>query len=421
MKPLLVIGGGLIGLTTAKVLLERGEPVRVLEAREGVGLETSFANGGLLTPSMPDPWNAPGVHWHLLASLYHASASMRVRWRVLPSLFSWGITFLRNSTAERFHAATQDNYRLARYSIEKTLALTERCQLQYDLLDAGTLVLFKDQRHMTDRLAISEFLAGIGLTFEKVDPGEIVAREPALRDVANKLIGGIWFPDDASGDAQLFCRELARLIIADGGEIDTGMRVTQLLVRQGKVCGVETDRGRIEADRIVVAAGVCSPALLRRVEHPLPVKPVKGYSLTIDATDIDGLPGVAIMDDESHAVISRFGNRIRVAGIAEFSGFDKSIDKLSMDHLYTVLESLLPGIASRIAYDSANHWAGLRPMSNDGRPFIGPGKIEGLYINAGHGADGWTMAMGSAHLLVDAILGRPAEIDSDAYSATRNL
>ncbi len=155
----LIIGGGIIGLATAQVLVERGENVRVLEAREGVGLETSFANGGMLTPSLPEPWNGPGVHRHLAASLFRSSASMQLRFREIPSLMSWGVAFLRNSTANRFYAATEDNYRLAIYSRDKTLALTEKLELDYDLLDSGTLYLFQDAEAMAKRQAICDRLA----------------------------------------------------------------------------------------------------------------------------------------------------------------------------------------------------------------------------------------------------------------------
>jgi D-amino-acid dehydrogenase len=419
MSPLLIIGGGLIGLATAQVLVERGVHVRVLEAREGVGLEASFANGGLLTPSMPEPWNGPGAHRHLAASLFSTSPSMRLRWRVIPSYLTWGLRFLRNSTPDRFYAATEDNYRLAEYSRDKTRELTERLQLDYDLLDAGILSVFQNAKQMAERQAISQHLARLGMRSVTLDRDAIVAREPLLREVADRLIGGFWFPDDASGDAYQFCKGLASEIIAGGAEINTGMQATGLIARNGKMLGVDTNRGRIDTDRVVVAAGVHSPALLRGVGQSLPIKPAKGYSVTVDADGLGELPGVAIQDDELHAVISRFGKRIRVVGTADFAGLDKSIGKSRIDHLFGVLESLLPDLASRVDRDAAEPWAGLRPMSSDGRPFIGPANVEGLYVNAGHGALGWTMAMGSAHLLADQILERSTEIDGSPFMANR--
>ena len=415
----LIIGGGIIGLATAQVLVERDENVRVLEAREGVGLETSFANGGLLTPSLPEPWNGPGVHRHLAASLFRSSASMQLRFRAIPSLMSWGVAFLRNSTANRFYAATEDNYRLAVYSRDKTLALTEKLELDYDLLDSGTLYLIQDREAMAERQAICDHLARLGLTSRNIDRDEIREIEPTLKDCADKFSGAIWFPDDAIGDAHLFCKELARTVVAAGGEIDTGMRVSKLICDRAGMLGVDTNRGRIDARRIIIAAGVHSPALLRSVACSLAVKPAKGYSLTFDCSDLGDLPGVAIVDHAALSAISRFGRRIRIVGAADFAGLDKSIAQSRVDQLFAVLESLLPGLAAKVDRGAGQVWAGLRPMSSDGRPFIGAGNIEGLFINAGHGALGWTMAMGSANLLADQILDRPTEIDVSPFLASR--
>ena len=416
----LIIGGGLIGLATARTLLERGQGVRVLEAHDGVGLETSFANAGMLTPSMPEPWNGPGVHRHLAASLFRTSHSMQIRWRMIPSLARWGMSFLRNSTATRFYAAVEDNYRLATYSYDKTLALTERLGLEFDLRDAGTLSLFQNAKHMEERRSICNRLHGLGMNSREVDRDEIVELEPSLADVVHKYVGGIRLPDDASGDAHLFCRELAQAIIARGGEIDTGIRVSGLLVRSGKMVGVDTNRGRIDAERVVVAAGARSPELLRIVGRLLPVKPAKGYSLTFDCKDLGNLPGVTIVDESSHVVVLRFGTRVRVVCAAEFAGFDKSISSLRVDHLFAALTSLLPRLAAGVDREAAQAWAGLRPISADGRPHIGAAGVDGLFVNSGHGALGWTMAMGSAHLLADLILGIPTEIDHRPFLPFRH-
>jgi D-amino-acid dehydrogenase len=416
----LIIGGGLIGLATAQVLIERGEQVRVIEAREGVGLETSFANGGMLTPSMSEPWNGPGVHRDLAASLLRPSPSMQLRFRAIPSLLSWGIAFLRNSTPDHFSAAIADNYRLAIYSRDKTLSLARKEQFAYDQLDAGTLCVFRSEDEMAERRAINDHLASCGMSFRELCRDEIVATEPLLDDVADQLVGGFWYPDDASGDAHLFCRELARVVVAQGGEIDCNIQVSSIIESNGKVCGVDTNRGRIDADRVVVAAGAHSPALLKPSGHSLAVKPAKGYSLTFNCEGLGALPRAPIVDESSHAVVSPFGERIRVVGTAEFDGFDKSIKRFRLDHLFGVLDGLLPQLASKLSRDDGQAWAGLRPMSSDGRPFVGPTGIAGMYVNAGHGALGWTMAMGSAHLLVDQILHTPTEIDDQPFLPIRH-
>jgi D-amino-acid dehydrogenase len=223
------------------------------------------------------------VHRHLAASLFRGSSSMQLRFRAIPSLISWGVAFLRNSTASRFYAATEDNYRLAVYSRDKTFALTERLELDYELLDSGTLCLFQNPQQIAERQAICEYLARHGLTYRTLGLDEIGEIEPTLKDIADRFTSAIWFPDDAIGDAHLFCTELARSIVAGGGEIDTGLRVSRLICNNGRVSGVDSNRGRIDADRIVIAAGVHSPALLRSVGSSLAVKPAKGYSLTRDS------------------------------------------------------------------------------------------------------------------------------------------
>jgi D-amino-acid dehydrogenase len=417
--PTLVIGAGLSGLATAQVLAERGAAVRVLEAREGVALETSYANAGMLTPSMPEPWNGPGVYRDLAASLIGSQQSMRVRWRTLPSLARWGLSFLRNSSAPRYQAAVRDNYALASYSREKTLALVDHFGSRYALLDTGTLCVSRSAGDLAARRDLCTMLERHGLCWREVGREELVALEPALADVAERLSGGIWLPDDAVGDAQLFCRELAREVTAGGGHIDTRIAVSGLVVRNGSIAGVDTSHGRIDAQRVVVAAGARSPGILRHAGLSLPVKPAKGYSLTFDCRNVDGVPGVALVDEAAHAVITPFADRFRVVGFAEFAGFDRSIATSRMDTLYAALESLLPGLAAKVDRAAARPWCGFRPMSSDGRPHVGATGIGGLFLNAGHGALGWTMAMGSAHLLADLVFGDEPAIDARPFQPLR--
>jgi len=411
----LIVGGGLLGLSTAVALLEHGEDVRVLEALDGVGLETSYANGGLITASMSEPWNGPGVYRHLAASLFNPHSPMKLRLRAMPSLFSWGIGFLRNSMPRRYFAACHDNYLLARYSQEKTLELTEERHLQYEAAGGGSLSVFRKHGDISGQLAVATRLQDLGMSFHQLSADETVAKEPALTPIRDQLTAGIWYPDDVRGDAHLFCRELARLIQEDGGAVETGVSVSNVIVRNGTVTGVDTNRGVMSADRLVIAAGTRSPAMLRTTGQSIPVKPAKGYSVTVDARDIEGVPQIPIVDDEMHAAIAPLGSRLRAVGTAEFAGFDKKIPQSRIDNLFTLLELLLPDVAQQVDREKAEPWAGLRPMSNDGRPVIGPAKVKGLFINTGHGPLGWTMAMGSGHLLADQILGRSPAIDFRPY------
>lgn len=414
-----IIGGGLVGLSTAQALIERGETVLVLEARESVGLETSFANGGMLTPALPEPWNSPGVFGHLLTSLFQPRAAMKLRLRAIPSLLTWGTGFLLNSRKSRYLAATLDNHKLARYSLAKTLGISQRLNLRYDLSENGTLCIFQDAGHMDDRRQLGRLLEPHGLRMQELDVEQVIDKEPVLAPIRNKLAGGIWFPDDAHGDSHLFCQELATEIVRQGGEIRTGVSVSRLDASRGRISGVVTSQEVIAAARVVVAAGSRSPALLRSVGQAVAVKPAKGYSITLDASGLGKLPRCAVADDASHAVVTAFGSRLRICGTAEFAGFDKGLTPERVDNIFHVFESVLPQLAAQADRGSVKAWAGLRPMSNDGRPFIGAGSVDGLFINTGHGALGWTMAMGSANVVADLICGVAPATEYRAFDPLR--
>jgi D-amino-acid dehydrogenase len=416
----LVIGGGLVGLSTAQALIDRGEEVLVIEANDVVGSETSFANGGMLTPSLPEPWNGPGVFAHLLTSLFVPGAPMKLRSSAIPSLLTWGAGFIRHSRRQSFYEATLDNYRLARFSLEKTRDVAERLGLNFDYADSGTLCVYSDERALAARLDLCGRLSSAGLGSRRVSVAELTEIEPALLPTRDRLAGGIWLPDDAIGDAHLFCRQLAEAILRQGGQIRLGASVGALRLDSDGVHSVSIGSEEFTTRRVVVAAGTGSRALLRSVGLGLPVQPAKGYSLTMAGDGLGILPAVAIADDATHTVFTVLGGRLRVAGTAEFAGYDKSLPRSRIKTLFAALETVLPEIAARVRRDEPAEWAGLRPMSNDGRPFVGPTRIPGLFLNTGHGALGWTMAMGSGHLVADHVLGNEPGVDGRPFLPSRH-
>ena len=414
-----VIGAGLQGLASAQVLLERGHEVSVLEALDGVGLETSFANGGLITPSKCEPWNGPDAIRHLLASLFRTSHAFRLRPKALPSLIFWGIDFLKHSTSARRLGSLKANFELASYSRSKTNELRRRLGLNFAHLSAGTLNVYREGESITAIRDQAEFLAGFGLRYDELDIDGVVAIEPALKHSRDLIKGAFYFPDDDSGDAHLFCRELQREIVSAGATVETSMAVTGIATEKSAVIGAETRHGLVRADAVVIAAGNGSPALARPLGINLSVKPAKGYSLTLDLHGIDETPHTPVIDETLHAAITPMNGRLRMTSTVEFAGFDKRIDPRRIDGLFSLLEELYPRIAANIDRSKAAAWAGLRPVSSDGKPYIGPCKVPGLYLNTGHGALGWTLAMGSAQLLGDLVDGRPAEIDARPFDAAR--
>jgi D-amino-acid dehydrogenase len=412
----LIIGGGLMGLTTAHVLMEQGEDVCILEAGCGVALETSYANGGMLTPSMPEPWNSPGIYKHLAASLFNPRSSMKLRLRAIPSLFGWGIRFLSHSTQQHYEKACIDNFALASYSLSKTREITERLNLEYCRASGGTLGVFRNQADFAEKEWVCKFLKDLGMNYAVLTADEMISVVPALADTREQIYNGILYSDDECGDAHLFCRELEREYCNGGGTIDFGVSVSALRCEQGKITGVETSSGFRPANSVVVAAGTKSPALLSTAGVSLAVKPVKGYSVTIDVSGIDDVPTIPVLDDSMHAGMTPLGNRLRMVGTAEFTGFDTSINPVRADNLYDMFEKILPGIAAQVDRSKAEPWAGLRPMSYDGKPFIGPCDIDGLFVNCGQGHLGWTMAMGSAHLLAQQISGKAVPVNDRPFS-----
>lgn len=413
----LIVGGGLLGLCSAHALLALGEEVMLVERQKGVGKETSFANGGMLTPSMADPWNSPGVGWHLLRSIGNDAAPMLLRPSALPSLVSWGLEFLRNSAPARYENATRASYALARYSLGETRALRETLGLEHG---RGTMKVFREQRAMEAPLALARMLESEGLSFRVLDQSQVVALEPALAPISDDLVGGLHFGEDESGDAHQFCDALAASLRSRGAELRLGVEVKRLIANDGRVSGIETTEGGFMAERVIVAAGSYSTLLLKGIGLHLPVSPAKGYSITVDGSDLGcELPTMAVVDHGLHAAVTPLGARIRVAGTAEFAGFDNQVRLARIQNLLALLERLYPELAMRVNHEHIDPWTGLRPMSADGLPFIGPAHLRGLYLNTGHGALGWSQAMGSGKLLADLIDGRPGEIDPRPYRADR--
>ena len=404
-------------MTTAWFLRRYGCEVTVLDRTDGPGRETSFANGSILTPSMADPWNAPGCWRALLRSIGRNSA-MQLRLRALPSLAGWGVQFLRNATPERFASSTLANLRLARYSLEVLARLRDETEIQYWHSARGTLRIFRDEASLAKALNWAKELSREGVAYRALSAELTVELEPALKRIAGQLAGGIHYDGDESGDAHKFCVGLAECAKRAGVEFRFNHEVRSIESTADRVTGVTAGVEHFVADRYVVAAGSYSPLLLARLGVQMPVQPVKGYSLTLygyppGATSLS----IPVVDDALHAVIVPLERAIRVAGTAEFAGYDRSVPAPRIRNLLQLISNVLPGEV--FDPSAAKAWSGLRPMSVDGVPIIGPTPIDNCFVNTGHGHLGWTMAAGSGKALADLMCGNSASFDTAPYALAR--
>jgi len=413
----IVVGSGLLGLTSAFFLARRGWEVTVLDRREGPGQETSFANGALLTPSMPEPWNAPGSWRVLLRSLARSDSPLQLRPKAVPDLIGWGLKFLRNSSHARYERNTLKNLALALNSLETLRALRRHTGIEYGQSMVGSLRVFREPAALDFALRAAEHLRGSGLVSRALTRDETIAIEPALAPIASQLSGGIHYPHDETGNALGYCLNLADLARRDGVDFRFGTAVSEIDVHAHRVTAVIAEGKRLTADRYVVAAGSYTPRLLASVGIDIPVRPAKGYSITFERHAEEPALRIPVIDDDFHAVVVPIDDGIRVAGTAEFAGYDLSMPDGRIRGLFALLGHVLP----RASFDrrKGRTWCGLRPMSADGVPIIGPTPVENLWINTGHGHLGWTMAAGSARLLADLMTGRPPCVDAHAYALAR--
>lgn len=414
-----IIGAGLLGVTSAYFLSKAGHEVEVIDREEGPALQTSFANAGMLTPSMSDPWNSPGILTTLLTTLGRSDSSFLLRPKALPSLIFWGLSFLYNSRKNIYLKNLHRSADLACYSMNVMEELQDELNIQYQYITTGSMKVFRDQKSMDKVAKLSKELAQHDMGFQILPRDEIANVEPSLKPVLHKLCGAIYFPDDRAGDAYEFSCEMAKAATANGAVFRYGIEVEKLLKDGSKITGIKTNQGEIKVDNIILCAASYSAALARSVGLNVPVRPAKGYSISVPLNGYEGGPSMPLIDDGFHAAITPLGNILRVAGTAEFAGLDQSLNRQRLDNLYNLLNEIYPDFAPHLEREKVSEWSGLRPLMPDGSPLIGKTSIDNLYLNTGHGPLGWTMAAGSAKMLSNIIDGEKTPLDPMVYKLGR--
>lgn len=404
---ILLLGAGVVGVTSAWYLAQAGHQVTVLDRQAEAGMETSFANGGQISVGHCEPWANPQAPRQVLQWLGREDAPLLFRLRADPQQWLWGLRFLYQCLPACTARNTARILRLALYSRECLLALRQDTGIEYDQLRAGILEIYDDAKDYAAARAGAERVSAAGYPRELKTAEQCVDVEPALAGARIGLVGGIYTPGDESGDAHRFTQRLAELASAQGVCFRYGVTV-ESLVREGasiRSLRIVNEAGRKEvlsADAYVVALGSYSPLLLRPLGLPIAVYPTKGYSATLPVTNSAGAPRVSLTDMSHKIVFSRLGERLRVAGTAELTGYDLSLNEVRCAALGRRARELFP---QALAHDQVEYWAGLRPATPSNVPYIERTAIGNLYLNTGHGTLGWTLACGSAQRLAEIVGG----------------
>jgi D-amino-acid dehydrogenase len=416
----LVLGGGVIGVTTAWFLVRDGHEVTLIEREQGVALGTSYANGAMIHTSLVEPWNEPGIALKLFQWLGRDDAPAVLRPAAIPGMLGWGLAFLRNATSARHRRHTLVNLRLALLSARTLKDVRRETGIEHDQRERGILKILRSPADLDAAIAQAKLLAGEGdLAFQPLDRAAVLALEPALAEGGDGICGGILFPEDESGDCHLFTSRLAEAFERAGGTLKLGSTVERVDAEGDRITGVIVDGARLEADAYVLAAGWSSPALARGLGLRLPINPVKGYSITAQRGGWNDAPQIAVVDESLKIGIVPLGDRLRLAGSAEFTGADLSLNRRRSDYIWRTALAVYPALGRHAGPAAVERWAGLRPMTPDGPPILGSTRYRNLLLNTGHGHLGWTFACGSAQVIAALVAGRTPPIALDGLTLDR--
>ena len=407
---IIVLGAGVIGVTSAWYLAAAGHEVAVVERRDAAGLETSFANGGQISAGHAEPWAKPSVVPKLLRWLGREDAPLLFRPRADRAQWEWGLRFLLECFPGRFQRHSRTLAGLAMHSRECLRALRAQLGIRYDHLERGILQFATNERDLEALTRHAEATQALGIRRQVKSAGECFALEPALRDSRDRVLGGVYNPSDESGDAHRFTAELARHAASRGVGFRFATSIQAIEATGGQVSGVRLQNGEtVAADAYVVALGSYSPLLLAPLGIRIPVYPLKGYSITLPLgpKEAAAAPTVSLTDEAFKIVISRLGNRLRAAGTAELTGYDTTVNLARCAAIANRVRDLFPALGGVSAVDN---WSGLRPATPNNVPVIGRTRLKNLFLNTGHGTLGWTLACGSASVLADLMSARQPQV-----------
>ncbi len=405
-----VLGAGVIGVTTAYQLAQDGHEVTVIEREAEAANCTSFGNAGLVTPGHAYAWaspRAPGMMWR---SLINGDQAIKFRPRLDRRQWRWVAGFLRECTAERARINTINKMRLCRYSQSMLGEVVAETGITYDRGQGGIVYFYRSAKTFAPAAAKARLLASEGVPVQILDSAAVLARDPGLGAAADQIAGALFVPSDESGDCRKFTQGLAKVCVDRGVTFRWSTNVIGIDIAGGQIARVLTDKDPVSADAYVVCLGVAAPQLLERLDIHLPIYPVKGYSLTVPVTDRSALPRIGGVDEDNLLAYCPMGDRLRITATAEIAGYSNAHKPSNFAVMTVRAQKLFP---RGLDYARASHWAGLRPMTPTGMPVIDRTPYDNLWLNCGHGHIGWTMANGSARVLADLVAQRAPAISRE--------
>ena len=419
---ILVLGAGVLGTTTAYYLAREGHEVHVVDRQAEAGMETSRGNGGVIHTSEVEPWSQPGMPAKVLSWIGRTDAPMLLRLSALPSIWQWGLGFVRNCALDRYRLASEINLRLALLTLEEVKTIREESGVQYDLAQRGSMKIFRNADELESAVAETALLRPHGMVFDRLTSRQCVEIEPALAPIEGQLAGGLHAPLDEHGDCHKFTAGLRAYIAQRYGVTFHFGTTIERLVRSGdKVIGVETSAGRLTADAYVAALASFSAPLLSPIGVRVDVYPAKGLAVTVPAANWPDGPKVPVIEISKLFGLIRIGDRYRCSGSVEFNGWNTTPSRERAQAIVANVTAVFPDFARCYDPATADVWAGLRPMPASGSPYVGKSSLDNLYLNCGHGHLGWTMSCGSSRALVDTMLGRRAPIDMTGLTPATHL
>lgn len=412
-----ILGGGVLGVSTAWYLAKAGHQVTVIDRQPSVAQETSHGNAGMISPGYSSPWAAPGVPIKAIGWMLQDLSPFMINFKELDGYtLSWMTKMLANCNTKSYQINKARMLRVAEYSRDCFVDLRKELDLDYEGRQLGTLQLFRKQKQIDALQKDIQVLKDLGIDHQALDMAGCIEHEPALQHVKEKFVGGLRLPGDETGDCFKFTTELAKKCEALGVKFMLNTSIEKLNAENGKITSVSTDKGMIVADNFVCALGSYSPQLLKTVGIDIPIYPIKGYSLTLPIEDESRAPQSTIMDETYKVAVTRFKDRIRVGGTAEIASYNLDMPEKRRASVDFVIQDMFPGAAD---VGKAEFWTGLRPMTPDSTPILGGTKFSNLHLNTGHGTLGWTMSLGSAKFVADIINNQQPDIDPEGLSIER--